>query len=450
MHRLPFILIFLFIVNDTIAQNQWMYLPNNGFYKGSGINDTNYRIEDIYFTDTSVGYAVTLTDKILKTTDGGYSWTIKNDTFNSGNYTLFRSIEFLDGGKYGVAGALGLSIHTWRTIDSGETWVDITAKIDDTTTYTTTVKNMCGLAHYGETFFGVGSWGSKTGRFYKSIDKGATWQTSYMDTNLIKGMVDVVFLSQDTGFVTGCHDKESVVLKTTDGGVSWTKVFSDTTIGGWIWKLQFLDKQTAYGSIEPLFYQDTVCIIRSLDGGNSWDVIPVGSIQHHNNFGGTQGVGFVSQGKGWVGGYYDGIFETVDSCKTWRHVQFGYDLNRFFVIDSNHVFAGGHMPYKYGSWLPNTVPDMRGYSKPPHNLYPVAPNPAKGNVKIEFDLNKATNVVLDIVNVDGKSLYHITNDFLEKGHYTYYWNSVQAPQGNYLVWLGTNEIPITQKFVLLK
>lgn len=426
-----------------------MYLPNNGFYKGRGTSDSSYRVEDIYFTDTSTGYAVTLTNKILKTKDGGYSWQIKNDT--GFYYALFRSIEFLDDAKYGISGALGGTTRTWRTSDSGETWTDITANLTDTTDSGNTKKNICGLSHFGNTFYGVGSWGSKMGKFYKSTDKGLTWQTTYMDTNLIKGLVDVVFVAQDTGFISGCRNKESVVLKTTDGGNNWTKVFGDTTIGGRIWKLQFLTRHICYGSIEPLFYPDTVSIIRSYDGGNNWTIIPVGSKQKSpGSFAGTQGVGFATPARGWVGGYYDGVFETTDSGKTWAHLNFGYDFNRIFVIDSNHIFAGGHMPYKYGSWMPNSIKAVSGHSKPPHYLYPASPNPAKGNVKIEFDLKNATNVVLDVVNTDGRNIYSITNTFLQSGHYTYCWDGSNAPNGNYIIWLGTNEIPIVQKFVLHK
>ncbi len=449
MRTLITLIICLCICLGASAQNHWMYLPNNGFIKGYSSTDTTRRIEDIYFTDTATGFAVTLTGRILKTTDGGYSWQNKSDT-SASNYSGFRSIEFLDDGQHGIAGTLGATAKTWRTTDAGETWTDISSNISDTTTLVSSKKNICGLAHFGNTFYGVGSWGSNTGKLYKSTDKGQTWQTKYMDTNLIKGMVDIVFLSQDTGFVTGCRNKESVVLKTTDGGNSWTKVFGDTTIGGRIWKIQFLTHSMVYGSIEPYFSLDTVNMIYSTDGGNNWNIIHIGTAITKPGGYGTQGVGFATPAKGWVGGYYDGIFETTDSGKTWAHINFGYDFNRIFVIDSNHIFAGGHMPYKYGNWIPNSIKMQQGHSAPPHHLYPVSPNPSSGNVQVEFDLKSATNVVLNIIDIDGRRVYPVTNTYLSPGHYTYYWDGTNLPGGNYAVWLGTNEIPIVQKFILHK
>lgn len=445
--RKPIVLI-IFILSQSIyafAQIHWMYLPNNNLIKGNLVTDTAYRLEDVYFTDTLTGFAVSLPGRLLKTTDGGINWKRKNDILNE---ALFRSIEFLDGGRYGIAGSLGFNAQLLRTEDSGETWMDYTLQLTDTTTNATR-KNICGIAHYGDNFYAVGSWGSTTARFYKSLDKGATWQTKYMDTGLVNNLVDVIFLSQDTGYISGAKKTASVVLKTTDGGNSWTTVFSDTVFGGRIWKLQALTHQLIVGSIEPLFYPDSVNMIRTADGGNSWTILHAGSIPRTAAIG-TQGIGFITPAHGWLGGYYDGIFETVDSGKTWQHLSFGYDLNRMFVLDSNHVFAGGHAVYKYGEGIFTGTAPITASSKMPHKLYPVSPNPATGKIKIEFDLQKTGNLVLEVISLDGRRSYPIVNTFLDAGHYTYHWDGSNMPDGNYMIWMGTNEIPLVQKFTLRK
>ncbi|HEY9177288.1 MAG TPA: YCF48-related protein, partial [Flavipsychrobacter sp.] len=432
------------------AQNQWHYLPNNGFHKGYSFNDSAYRIEDVYFTSRNTGFAVTTTNRLLKTTDGGDNWAIKNDTLD---FAGFRSIEFLDDAVTGIAGSLNSTGKVFRTTDRGETWLNISASITDTTT--TSSKRICGLAHYGNNFYGVGWWGSDVAKFYKSTDKGVTWQTKYMDTNLATGLVEAWFVSADTGFVAGTRDNAvmppaSVILKTTDGGSTWTEVFSDTVLAGYVWKLQFVNKDVAVGAVQNLFFRDSVNMVYSKDGGNSWQVLAVGKRQPTINFGGgTQACGFATPAKGWVGGYYDGIFETADSGKTWTHLQFGYDFNRIFVIDSTLVYAGGHMPYRYGSKPTNIRQEPMG-SRAPHLLYPVSPNPGKGLIRIEFELYAETNVVIKVVNIDSRKVYHVANTHLDKGKYEYRWDGSSAPAGNYFVWLGNDAIPLTQKFVLLK
>lgn len=450
LKHLTLLFLLLSSASAGYAQNQWHYLPNNGFNKGSGPGDSSLRLEDVYFTNKNTGFAVTFTNRLLKTTDGGDNWVIKNDTLD---FALFRSIEFLDDDVTGIAGSLNSTGKVFRTTDGGETWVNISASVTDTTTASS--KRICGLAHYGNNFYGVGWWGSNTAKFYKSNDKGVSWQTKYMDTNLATGLVEAWFISADTGFVAGTRDNAvmppaSVILKTTDGGNTWTEVFSDTTLGGYVWKLQFVNKNIAVGAIQNLFFRDSVNMVYSKDGGSTWQIMPVGSRQATVNFlGGTQACGFATPAKGWVGGYYDGIFETTDSGKTWTHLQFGYDFNRIFVIDSTLVYAGGNMSYRYGS-KPTNIPQVSTGSRSPHLLYPVSPNPGKDMVRIKFELFTETNVVINVVNVDTRKVYHVANTHLDKGVYVYKWDGSTAPAGNYFVWLGNDAIPLTQKFVLLK
>jgi len=442
-----FIAVFAMTVFPAGAQYQWSYLPNKGFSKGAYVRDSIYRVEDIWFTNSSTGYAITLQNRLLKTVDSGKNWVIKNDTLDFGE---FRSIEFLEDDSIGIAGTLNNTGKIFRTVDAGETWVNISSSITDTVTNGS--KRMCGLAHHGDNFYGVGWWGSEVARFYRSTDKGVTWSTTYIDTNLATALVDAWFVSEDTGFVTGRRDnaispQASVILMTTDGGITWTEVFSDTVFAGWVWKIQFVNKDVAVGAIQCRFLRDSINIVYSKDGGNSWAIIGVGN--RNDNGGYTQFCGFVTPAKGWVGGYYKGIFETTDSGKTWNHIQFGYDFNRIFVIDSTLAYAGGHMPYRYG-YAPVSIPQMYVNIKEPHKLYPVRPNPARGVVLIDFEIDTETNVVINVVNVDTRKVYLVANTRLGKGRHEYVWDGSTSPPGNYFVWLGNDAIPLTQKFVLLK
>ncbi|MBZ0099568.1 MAG: hypothetical protein K8F30_10815, partial [Taibaiella sp.] len=417
--------------------------------------DTAWRIEDIYFVDTSTGYAVTLANRIFKTKDGGTHWRISNDTTNP---TSFRSVEFLDDKATGLVGGVSANPAILLTNDSGNTWINIASRIVDSTG----AKKICGISHYGNTFYAVGSWDSKIGKLYKSTDKGTTWQTHYFDTNLITSIIDVCFLSQDTGFVTGrlysqtppLYKQCPVILKTNDGGSTWHTVMADTIFGGYIWKIQFVTRNYAVAALENVHYRDSVVMYRSLNGGDDWHAIAVGNkLNLPNPNGGTnitQACGFATPAHGWVGGYYQGLFETTDSGKTWKYFNFGYDFNRIFVIDSNHVFAGGNVPYKFGTGINLNVPQGNYQRNPLHVLYPISPNPAKGNVKIEFDLVTETGIVLDVVHLDSRRTFRVTSQYLGRGRYSFNWDNIDAPPGNYLIWLGNNEAPLTQKFVLLK
>jgi photosystem II stability/assembly factor-like uncharacterized protein len=70
------------------------------------------------------------------------------------------------------------------------------------------------------------------GDIYKTIDSGKTWEKKNSGTTL--HLFSVFFLDENVGFVSsqamgGCLDadcdKGSVLLKTTNGGDTWTKTF---------------------------------------------------------------------------------------------------------------------------------------------------------------------------------------------------------------------------------
>jgi photosystem II stability/assembly factor-like uncharacterized protein len=427
------------------------HAQNLGWRQVYGSTTGGDRYNDLYFTSKDTGFIVR--EEILKTTDGGKTWTPKTNYAASGKPIHIRSIEFLNDHITGIAGTFnGIVL---RTVDGGETWQNITSSVPDTTAGPGK-RNICGLANLEDNFYGVGASHTDKARFYKSIDKGLTWTVTIMDTNLGNQLVDVFFVSKDTGFVSGSKNsgssmvsEESVVLKTTDGGLTWTKVFSDTVIGGRIWKLQFLNDQIAYGAIEPKYPTDTVAIIRTVDGGNNWKIIGV-SRENSSIPIGTQSIGFINPMKGWVGGWYSGMFETGDGGLTWTKFKFGKNLNRFFVLDTNDMVACGLGMYRYGDTTKFTSIGSNPDKPVTLRLDPVYPNPAGGHINIEFEISFTTNILLEIVNVDAKRTYKLFNKVHTPGKYKYPWDISHLPNGNYLIWMDNDLAPITQKFIINK
>lgn len=442
-----FAVFFMFYLwtTSSSAQNSWHYMGNsasNASYTG--------RIDDVYFLNKTVGLA--LGDNIMKTTDGGDTWVTKTNL--SSNFpNRLRSIEFLDDQLTGIVGMVGMPANVYRTTDGGETWKDISLKIKDTVD-TVGNRSICGLAHVGNIFYGVGLYAGYKARFYKSTDKGQTWTVSQVDTSLATQLIDVHFISADTGFASGsCSANgrtadESVVLKTTDGGTSWKKVFSDKTIGGRLWKMQFLTNQIAYGSIEAMHEPDTIAIIKSIDGGNSWQIIGVGREPSQKI---TQSVGFITPMRGWVGGWYNGVYETQDGGISWTKIEitnFTEDVNRFFRLDSNDMIASGYGIFRFGDKKNFTTSTQEVRKKETVILLPIYPNPTGNKIHIEFDLEIASTVILQVVNIEGKQVYPIINKIHRPGHYQYEWDASHLPDGQYMVWLDNDLAPITQKFTV--
>lgn len=167
--------------------------------------------------------------------------------------------------------------------------------------------------------------------------------------------------------------------------------------------------------------------------------------------GGTQSVGFITPLRGWVGGWYNGLYETQDGGISWTKIEitnFSENMNRFFRLDSNDMIASGYGVFRFGDKKNFTTSTQEVKKKEAVKLLPIYPNPTGNKIHIEFDLEIATTVILQVVNIEGKQVYPIINKIHKPGHYQYEWDATHLPDGQYVIWLDNDLAPITQKFTV--
>lgn len=416
--------------------------------KNYGLRTPDRRYEDAYFISRDTGFICDLLGNIYKTTDTCNNWTLKIGAPTAG----FRSIEFSDDGQTGIAGTLNGKLY--RSDDRGENWIDISNSLPD---IGTDAKRMCGLAHSGNNnFFGVGWWGGEQARFYRSTDAGRSWAVKYIDKNIVNSLVDIVCKDANTIFATGGKQfngrRQNVVLKSTDNGDTWTEAYADTTLGGNIWKIQFVTSQIGYGAIESYYYPDTVAIIKTTDGGSNWNIIHIGSVNRmHSNIS-TQAVGFIDEHRGWVGGYFIGYYETFDGGQTWKYVNDMsiIGMNRIFRLDAETIYAThrGGIARNGLLWPAGIADKYRQPLVPTNKLNPIVPNPAKNKIQIAFEIGRSSNVVMEVINISNQKTKRIMSARMPPGKYTQTIDISAYPKGNYMIWLGNDEIPLIQKFVI--
>jgi len=201
----------------------------------------------------------------------------------------------------------------------------------------------------------------------KTVDGGATWTGWDMHEHATL-LVDVYFTDADHGWVVGGKadvdnptrdDVRAVVLRTEDGGQTWINTIADLRdelpLGEWGWKIQFLDDQIGFVALESF---DHGAILRTEDGGKSWTRLAINDPQGNANL---EGIGFVDENTGWVGGWGSRDFTkgfssaTTDGGKTWRDAnEIGRFINRFrFLGDPVSVgYASGRTVYKYAAEPP--------------------------------------------------------------------------------------------------
>ena len=103
--------------------------------------------------------------------------------------------------------------------------------------------------------------GEKDGVSYVLItkDAGNTWKPVKLD--LQNGANGMFFINNNTGFVTG----QNVFLKTTDGGISWTKVKNSDDI--YFYDVNFKNTKEGIASASNGIY------FKTKDGGITWESI---------------------------------------------------------------------------------------------------------------------------------------------------------------------------------
>jgi photosystem II stability/assembly factor-like uncharacterized protein len=256
-----------FVPKDTLATG----------WKKITLSDSS-DFEDIFFINNT-GFVGGFGQNIFKSTDGGDNWLaipkpftgnpnteivnmgMGNEdnaifvlplnqlvaTHNSGSNFNFASLSdnfiadvfFVDSA---IAYAAGKNI--WKTIDAGDNW--------------TKLHDFPGPSYYYTLYF----LNEQTGwvfrimdGLYKTTNGGIDWQLIITPFEISK-VGAVFFLNADTGYVSSGQNVE----KTMDGGNSWTKVFSGTSI---YHDIQFVSDKTGY-------ITDSTYIYKTPDGGNTW------------------------------------------------------------------------------------------------------------------------------------------------------------------------------------
>ena len=314
------------------------------------------RTDDIWFVDRLTGWAVNSDGNILKTTDGGETWAIQLTA--PGVY--FRCVGFADGNT-GWVGTLTRNRRLFRTTDGGANWSRVTNLPANAPVA------ICGISVVSPQIV----YASGTNRpedfprVLKTTDGGTTWTAIDMSAHA-SILIDTFFLDALHGWVVGGKSDQAtpttrsrvkpVVLETTDGGASWTNRLAGMEagfpLGEWGWKIQFVNQPTGFVSLENL---DAGAILKTGDGGRTWTRIAINDPQSNHNL---EGVGFVDERQGWVGGWGSRDFQagfssaTTDGGTTWQDANgIGRFLNRFRFFGSpvDLGYASGDTVYKYSS-----------------------------------------------------------------------------------------------------
>ena len=335
--------------NEVLSKKDETILPEKGWKK---LNTSRYpgKQDDITFINENEGWYVNGYGSIYHTKNGGETWEKQLEKKG----TFFRCIAFVDS-LTGFAGTVGTdyfpnvtdTIPLYGTTDGGKTWNPVSYSGPY-------VKGLCamdivkeqyinhGKIDYKIHIYGVGRVGSPANMMV-SHDGGLTWTSNSMNKDC-KMLFDIKMFDKNNGIVCAASDEDmeksnALILKTSDGGKTWKKVYQSNRPFEGTWKASFPTKDVGYVTIQSYNPDPNVKqqrIAKTTDGGNTWNEINLVEDAGAREF----GIGFIDENHGFVGTMNSG-YETKDGGLTWTPINLGMACNKIRIYrDPNGKIYG--------------------------------------------------------------------------------------------------------------
>ena len=413
----------LFLPAAVGAATVWFPLPGSPD-AGTG------RHEDVWFTDALTGWVVNGGGEIWHTGDGGVSWSLQATL-----PVFLRSVTFTTP-MHGWVGALFTFDRLWETTDGGGTW-SLVPGIPPAAP-----PGICGMWAADENVvFAVGRY-SMPAAILRTTDAGGSWDLLDVSA-LVSTLVDCYFPTPDLGFAVGStgqfsDSSRAVVLRTTDGGASWDTRHTSSRPGEWGWKISFPSASVGYVSLER--FGGTMTFLKTTDGGDTWTEK---AAPDHDE----QGIGFLTEDVGWLGGWSNPTYSTTDGGETWQEMGVMQNLNRIRFVGNGLAYAVGSRVYRYGP-DPVGTPVAAATSGP--TLSASAPNPFTTTASIDFTVMRTAPVRLDVFDLAGRRIRILLDGSAPPGRHHVVWNGRDAagtplPAGVYFWRLSTDGATETRK-----
>lgn len=215
-----------------------LYKSNNGGDIWDSVSAYDIKCVSMYFITRDTGYLAGYDGTIMKTVDGGNTWSIKQ----TGTDNIFESIQFPTKST-GFARAWNQLL---KTDDGGETWSNLTTPLSQCNSIFFTSNE---TGYISGLIPAPNNWSDPVN--YKTIDGGQTWtklntKNRYLlggDYQEFSGIIS--FINDSVGFIWGHGGVYSSFLKTIDAGKTW-EFYQNTTGQYQISDAFFTDENTGY------------------------------------------------------------------------------------------------------------------------------------------------------------------------------------------------------------
>ncbi len=425
--KLILISVLLFVHGNTI-HSQSKY--SWSVIPNSIYNDANF--QDLYFIDANTGWLIHLYGMIYKTTDGGYNWT-RTDSIYIGGFT---DVEFINGTTGWISSA---SRNLFKTIDGGSNLVQVT-------NFSNPVPSGLTSIHLLDDDFVYGCGNEQSNAmFVKSSNGGASWMTKDL-LSYATGLSDCYMFDENVGLAGGRKqvgsERTAVILRTSDGGNSWNIAYQGNSNLESIQKFDFINSLTGYASVERITYSPKH-VLKTTNGGINWIELSYPNFHEH-------GIGFINENTGWIGGDFNPTYGTTDGGQTWSNANIGEFLFGYQFFGDTLGYACGEKIYKYSKVNSIGINVINSEIPERFELLQNFPNPFNPVTSIEYSVKSGGRVLLSVYDNTGRIIATPVDQYHSPGTYHYNFDASGMSSGVYFYSLSADGFYDVKKFVLLK
>jgi photosystem II stability/assembly factor-like uncharacterized protein len=349
-----------------------------------GLN--GFELYDVKMFDASTFYVAGDAGRFYVTTNGGTSFTERSLPVTNGGAS--KTLHFLNPQTGFCSGEMG---RIYRTSNAGIQW-------DSVFTFGTTVNNIEDIAYTDDS---VGFALGERGRIVRTTN-GMTWDSIGIVRPNLLTLWEAQFLTAATGYVTS---QNGTIYKTTNGGASWTQQNDTTGLAN----IDVIDIQVAIPTRRGFATAEQGKLLR-LVNENSWrvDRTITTSFGTPDNL---WSIDFVDTSRAFISGYYGTIYR-LDVTTTTDVSENSAPKN--FTLNQNY------------------------------------PNPFNPTTTISYQLPIGGLATLKVFDLLGREVATLVNGFVEAGGHSVHWNASGLSSGLYLCRLSSGNFSDVKKMMLLR
>ncbi len=398
---------------------------------------TSGNLNHIHFVDSLTGWVVGDSGTIMFTEDGGISW----------NYQISNTVNdiitlFMVDSQYGWAATHNFTILPYgseilKTSDGGLSWT--VSNYPDEDVFIMTM-------FFHDTLSG---WlGGTPHALVKTTDGGDSWHPASIDTTTLAffPVLNINFYDSLVGFASGgIFDIAGVIWKTENGGNLWNAISVEYAPADEVHGLHIFNPLEIIGSGGDPDFGFGVGFMKSYNGGNSWvyDEIGIQGIAYD--------IDFVNENEGWAPlGPEQSLIYTLNRGNTWQQLPTPNSSEIFDITftDKNHGYGVG----RNCAFIRYNPEPVSVYEKSKPIEISIFPNPSQGitNITLHNMASQQGDLSLYIFSSQGKLIEEVKNGVSYDNTVRYKFDGSFLKNGVYKIVLkSNNNVLITDYLVFI-